>query len=203
VQIPFYFDFACPWAYLGSTRAEAYFADLDVELDFRPVLLSIIREPAAPALPEGVTPPASGPRKQRNGVQDFRHWVELCGAEVSPDARRNRRDPRLLAQAAWVAKDAGRYREFHYPAYRARWAEAADISDPAVVRQLLASAGLDGDAALARAQSPEYVARVEQESQAAMERGVFGVPTLFVGDDMFWGNDRFELVRHYVMKAQR
>jgi 2-hydroxychromene-2-carboxylate isomerase len=101
-----------------------------------------------------------------------------------------------------VAKDAGRFREFHYPAYRARWAEARDISDPEVVRGLLGGAALDADAALERAQSEELRERLDAESRAAIERGVFGAPTLFVGDEMFWGNDRFELVRYYIQKAR-
>ena len=92
-------------------------------------------------------------------------------------------------------------RAFHYPAFRARWAEARDIADPAVVRSLLQNAGLDGERAVARAQSDELRARIDAASQAAIERGVFGAPTLFVGDEMFWGNDRFELVRWYVQKA--
>ena len=107
-----------------------------------------------------------------------------------------------MTQAALVAKDQGRFREYHYPAFRARWAEAKDISDPEVVRALLAGAGLDAEAALQRAQSDELRERLDADSRAAIERGVFGAPTLFVGDEMFWGNDRFELVRHYIQKSR-
>ena len=107
-----------------------------------------------------------------------------------------------MTQAALVAKDQGRFREYHYPAFRARWADALDISDPEVVRALLAGAGLDADAALQRAQSDELRERLDADSRAAVERGVFGAPTLFVGDEMFWGNDRLELVRYYIQKSQ-
>ena len=67
---------------------------------------------------------------------------------------------------------------------------------------LLAGAGLDADEALARAQSDELKERLDADSRAAVERGVFGAPTLFVGDEMFWGNDLFECVRHYIQKAR-
>ena len=145
-------------------------------------------------------PPGLGPRKRTNSANDLRHWAELCGAEFT-QGRGQRRDIKLLTQAAWVAKDENRYREFHYPAFRARWADDLDVSDSKVVRDLLATAGLDGDAAVEKAQSDEYVKRAEEESKAAIERGVFGAPTLFVGDEMFWGNDRFELVRFYIQKT--
>lgn len=152
-------------------------------------------------LPKSVKPPGLGPRKRANAAKDLHHWAKLCAAEVSPEARNLHKDPHLLMQAAIVARDAGRFREFHYPAFRARWAEARDISDPELVRGLLAGAGLEADSALERAASDEIRERLDADSRAAAERGVFGVPTLFVGDEMFWGNDRFELVHHYLVKA--
>jgi len=161
-----------------------------------------VREPPPHPLPEGVKPPGMGPRKIANAGNDLRHWADLCGAELSPDARKHRPSPRLMTQAALVAKESGRLREFHYPAFRARWADALDVADAGVVRNLLGSAGLDADAALERAQSQEISDQLDRDSQAALERGVFGAPTLFVGDEMFWGNDRFELVRHYIQKAR-
>ncbi len=197
MRIPFYYDYACPWAYLGSCRVEPYFRDLGVEIDFRPVNLAALREPTAGHGPE------LGDRKKRNAANDLRHWAELCGAEFSTHARGSRPDTRLLLRAALVASEQGRLREFHYPAYRARWAEARDVADRGVVRELLAGAGLDADAALARAESDELVSLLSRDTEAAVERGVFGVPTVFVGDEMFWGNDRFELARYYLQKAGR
>jgi 2-hydroxychromene-2-carboxylate isomerase len=195
MKLPFYFDYACPWAYLGSARAEPYFAEAGADLDFRPVYLPLLREPGAGGLGE------MGERKKRNYRNDLLHWAELCGAQLSAEAGARRPDTRLLLQCAFVAKDEGRFREFHYPAYRARWADAQDVADEGVLRGLLRGAGLDPDAALARARSPELAARLDAETHDAVARGVFGVPTVFVGDEMFWGNDRFEVARHYVLKA--
>jgi 2-hydroxychromene-2-carboxylate isomerase len=198
IRIPFYFDYACPWAFLGSSRVEAYLKDLDVEVDFRPVELSVLRESPAPSGPS----PELGPRKQRNLTADLRHWCELVGVELHPDARKLvGKSTRLALKAAYVAKDAGRFAAFHHPAYRARWSQARDLSDREVVRELLAGAGLDGASALARAESDELDARLAAETQAAIERGVFGVPTAFVGEEMMWGNDRLELVRFYARRA--
>ena len=196
MQLPFYFDYACPWAYLGSSRVEAYFRDLGCEIDFRPVHLGTLKEPSSGKRPE------PGPRKKTDYRNDLRHWAEMIGVEISPDSRSLlRSDTRLALRAALVAKQEGRFREYHHPAYRARWAEARDLSKPETVAELLAGAGLDADAALARADSEEMMARLESDTRAAIERGVFGVPTVFVGDEMFWGNDRFELAKWYIQKA--
>jgi len=196
IRIPFYYDYACPWAFLGSARVEAYLKDLDVEVEFRPVELATLRESAA-------GPSADlGPRKRRNQEADFRHWCQLVGVEIHPDAvKLVGRSTRLALKAAYVARDAGCFAAFHHPAYRARWSLARDLSDPGVVRELLAGAGLDAAAALARAGSEEFDARLAAETRAAIERGVFGVPTAFVGDEMMWGNDRLELVRFYAQRA--
>lgn len=196
MEIPFYFDYACPWAYLGSTRVESYFKDLGVTIDFRPVVLADLKEQPGP----GQLPP--GERKKRWYTSDLRAWGEMVGAEFSSEMLGRRPDTRLLLQAALVAKDRGRFRELHYPAYRARWAEARAVDEPAVVRELLDAAGLDADAALEEARSPAVAERLARDTSDAIARGVFGVPTLFVGERMFFGNDRFELARHFVTKER-
>ena len=195
MRIPFYFDYACPWAYFGSCRVEPYFRDLGVEIDFKPVDLGRLKEPSAGKGSE------LGERKKQNYVADLKHWAEMVGAELAPQiSRRERPNTRLLLKAALLAKDADRFREFHYPAYRARWAEARDVARPEVVAGLLEGAGLDAERLLERAQSEALDARLDRETDEAIARGVFGVPTLFVEDRMFWGNDRFELVRYYLQK---
>ena len=146
--------------------------------------------------------PKLGPRKALNYGNDFRHWADLCSAEVSPDAHRYRRsDTSLALRAALVAKDEGRFRAYHFPMYRARWADPADISEPELVAKYLSAAGLDGDSALERAQSDEIVTRLQNDTDDAIAKGIFGLPTCMIGDEMFWGNDRFELVRHYLQKG--
>ncbi|MCR9092964.1 MAG: DsbA family protein [bacterium] len=197
MQIPFYFDYACPWAYLGSCRAEAFFGELGATIEFRPVHLATLREPTAG--------PQQAPTGERRGawyMDDLQGWSEMIGGELNLAPKELvGRSTRLALCGAFVAAEAGKLREYHYPAYRARWVEARDLSDPEVVHALLAGAGLDADAALTRASSPELEAQLDQATQEAIDRGVFGVPTYFVGDRMFWGNDRFELARFYLERA--
>lgn len=156
-------------------------------------------------MPEGTETraprPKLGPRKSADYQNNIRHWSTLCDAKMSPDARNfMKSDTSLALRGALVAKEEGRFAEYHHPMYKARWADPCDLADPEIVRRTLASAGLDGDATLERAQSEELVARLKSNTQEAIDRGVFGVPTIFVGDEMFWGNDRFELVKYYIEK---
>jgi 2-hydroxychromene-2-carboxylate isomerase len=113
-----------------------------------------------------------------------------------------RSDTRLALQATIVAAERGADRAFMEAAFRARWAEGRDLGEPATVAALLGAVGLDGRDALTAAESPELAERLEAENRAAIERGVFGVPTVFVEARMFWGNDRFELARFYLDGGQ-
>lgn len=197
MRLPFYFDYACPFAYLASCRVEAFFADLNVEVDFRPVQLATLKEPTA-----GQAPPF-GERKAKWFDGDLEGWSQMVGADLDTRPRHLiARSTRLALKAALVAQDEGRFREYHYPAYRARWADGRDLADRNVLSELLAAAGLDAPAALARAESPELEERIERQTQDAIARGVFGVPTYFANEHMFWGNDRFELARFFIQKER-
>jgi 2-hydroxychromene-2-carboxylate isomerase len=100
-----------------------------------------------------------------------------------------------------VARAEGRFREYHYPAYRARWVDGDDVSQAAVVHRLLAQAGLDANACLERAQSPELERELSAVTEEAMAQGVFGVPSIVVGDRVLWGNDQFEMARYFIEQA--
>lgn len=76
----------------------------------------------------------------------------------------------------------------------AMWEQGLKMDDPEVVRGVLTSAGLDADALLAATQDPEVKAELTANTEAAAARGAFGVPTFFVGEEMFFGKDRLEQV---------
>ncbi len=112
----------------------------------------MIERPEAPDGGESPAPrPKLGPRKSADYQNSVQHWAELCDAKMSPDAKNfMKSDTSLALQSALVAKDEGLFAEYHHPMYEARWAEPRDLSDREVVRQVLSSACLDVDAALAR-----------------------------------------------------
>ena len=78
--------------------------------------------------------------------------------------------------------------------YHAFFVEDRDISDPEVAADVVASVGVDRDALLAATQAPEIRKRAHTETEAAIERGVFGSPFIIVDGEPFWGSDRLEQV---------
>jgi len=199
MRIPLFFDYTCPWAYIGSARAEAYFAEQGVTIDFRPVYLKQMKEPMVGPAPVGEQ--SYGPRKASYYASLRSNWAQCCGVEFGVADKLVRADTALLLKGALVAMSEQRFIEYHYPAYRARWVDGDDVSQASVVHRLLAQAGLDADAGLEKAQSAEYDRKLGAVTEEAMALGVFGVPTIVVGDRVLWGNDQFEMARYFVEQA--
>ena len=199
MTIPFFFDYTCPWAYIGSARVEAYFADQGVEIDFKPVYLKQMKEPMVG--PEPVGERHYGPRKASYYARLRSNWAESCGAEFGDADKLVRADTALLLKGALVAQEQRCFREYHYPAYRGRWVDGDDVSQPTVVHRLLKHAGLDADLCLEKAQSAEFDQKLSAVTEEAMALGVFGVPTIILDDRVLWGNDQFEMARYFVEQA--
>ena len=83
----------------------------------------------------------------------------------------------------------------------AMWYNRADLGDLNVVRDVLDKAGLDSAALLALAENPEVKAELMANTEAAAKRGAFGVPTFFVGDEMFWGKERLGQIEAELTKS--
>lgn len=201
MKIPFFFDYTCPWAYIGSARVEAYFADEGVAIDFRPVYLKQMKEPMVG--PEPVGEQRYGPRKASYYARLRSNWAECCGVAFGDADKLIRADTALLLRGALVAQAEQRFREYHYTAFRARWVDGDDVSQASVIHRLLAQAGLDADACLEKAQSAELDEKLSVVTGEAMALGVFGVPTIVVTDRVLWGNDQFEMARYFVEQAKQ
>jgi 2-hydroxychromene-2-carboxylate isomerase len=93
------------------------------------------------------------------------------------------------------AREPDRFDAYAKAVYHAMWVEPRNLNDPATVGAVLAEAGFDPAALLALANDPETKARLKADTEAAVARGVFGAPTMFVGERMFWGQDRLDFVR--------
>ncbi len=143
--------------------------------------------------PEPAVERTHGPRKKRYYERLRRNWADALGVEFGDPDRLVVADTALLLRGALVAGDAGRFREYHYPAYRARWVDGDDVSRPEVVHRVMAEAGMDADAGLAAAQSAGLGRRLETGTDEAIALGVFGVPTIVLDGRVIWGNDQFEM----------
>lgn len=191
-KFEFFYDISSPWTYLAFARVEAVAARCGVEIDFKPILVGGVFNAVNETVYEARSNPH--PVKGRYYVKDLRDWAQFCGVTIGqppvfplPAAG--------IMRAALVAQDEGKLVAFSKAAFHAYWGELKDISQPDEMKALCAAVGMDGDAVLAAIQTDELKARLRDNTQEVIERGGFGSPTMFVNEtDMYFGNDRLELV---------
>lgn len=184
--IEFFWDSASPYTYLAATQIEAFAQRHDATVVWKPFLLGKAFEAT------GNKPPAQIPAKGKYLFQDLRMWAKLYGVpfrwpKVFPVASLTS----LRIACALSDAQASTWAQAVMSAY---WGREEDIGQPEVLKTVAAQLGWNGDELLAKAQDPAVKDKLKINTEEAIGRGVFGAPTFFIGDKMFWGNDRFELM---------
>lgn len=190
-SLDFFYDLGSPYSYLAATQLEGIERRTGVTARLLPVTLGGIRKSLGRELP----PPA----QLLYMSQDVDRWARKYGVSMQiPSAFPTRTVQALRACVA--AEQGGHGAHAMHALFAAYWAAGNDIADPAVIERALTSAGLDGKALVARSEEQEAKDRLRQNTDLALSRGVFGVPTIFVDDRSFWGNDRLEFVEEQLRK---
>lgn len=181
----FLYDLVCPYAFLASLRVENVARQLGAEVAWEPILLGgvfkAIGAPDRPRMSDG---------RARYNLVDLERQARAAGVTLKPPADHPRRTV-LALRAALASTDLVAASRALYAAY---WLRGEPIDDPAVVRAALDAAGLDGAAALAGADRSDVKDALRARTDRAVAEGVFGVPTIFFGGEMYWGNDRLDLL---------
>lgn len=187
--VEFWYDVVCPFAYIGSTQIEAVAARHGARVDWRPFLLGGVLKAVGTA--DNAMEQMSRPRLHHNWL-DMHRWAEHFGVPLEMPAAHPRRTV-LAMRAILAAGEEGRV-----PAtralYESYWVRGEDVTRPEIVAAALDHAGLDGSALVARASDPAIKRELFDRTDEAVRRGIFGAPTVFVGDAMFWGQDRLAFV---------
>ena len=188
--LEYYFDFGSPAAYLASTQLAALAADTDATVIWRPMLLGGV------FVATGNRSPASIPAKGQYIFRDFARFAQRYGAvlNTNPFFPINTITLMRIATGLQLRQDA-RFMDYCRAMYRAIWVDAQNMNDPATVAKVLQESGFDPAALLAMAAEQPVKDKLKADTEAAVARGVFGAPTFFVGEQMFWGQDRLDFVR--------
>ena len=140
--------------------------------------------------------PAEIPAKAAWMFRNNLRKAALLGAPLNPPVHHPFNPLLALRASALGASELENARAIS-ALFRAVWVEREHVSEPAAVARVLDRAGLRGAELVARAQQPEAKQRLRDDTDTAIARGVFGVPTMIVGDELFWGYDDFPfLARH-------
>ena len=188
--VEFFFDFGSPTSYLAYTQLPKLAAEAGAELRWRPMLLGGVFKATGNASP--VTVPAKG----RWMHEDMARWARRYGVPLAMNPHFPINTLTLMRGAVGLQlrqpADFGRYVD---AVYRAMWVEPRNLGDAAVLAATLQQAGFDTEAFAALVGDAEVKARLVAHTEEAVARGVFGAPTVFVGERMFFGQDRLDFVR--------
>lgn len=186
--VDFFFDYSCPYAYLASTQIEALCARTQAQLSWKPMLLGGIFKELGSAQNQAHSMSA---QKAQHNANDMRRWAELWQVPLSMPASHPMRT--VDALRATLATPIEHRANVIHSLYKTYWVDNLDITDPKVIAASLSRAGVDGNAIVSSIdQSIKDL--LKKNTDEALARGVFGAPSVFVGEEMYWGQDRLWMV---------
>jgi 2-hydroxychromene-2-carboxylate isomerase len=188
-SVEFFFDVGSPAAYLAWTQLPRLAADTGASILWRPMLLGGVFKAT------GNSSPVAIPAKGRWLINDLKRWAERYDVPLQLPADFPLNTLTLMRGAAGIQlrqpQDLARYLE---AVFNGIFAQGLALGDPAVVAEVLSKAHFDPAAILALASDPEVKQTLVATTEEAVARGVFGAPSMFVGEEMHFGQDRLEFV---------
>ena len=198
-RIEFLFDFASPNAYLAYRALPPILERTGAELVVIPCLLGGIFKATGNRAPFIAFADIKG--KMDYELLEIRRFVARHGL------RKFRLNPHfpvnslMLMRGLVAAQALGEAAAYLEMGLSGMWEEGLKLDDASILASRIEAAGLDAQALLERAQTPETKQRLADETEAAVKRGAFGIPTFFVGVEMFFGKDRLAQVEEEVAKV--
>ena len=197
-RVEFYYDLVSPYSYLAYGRVKRVCEENGTELVLRPMLLGAVHKAV------GLQAPIEIQNKGRYQLQDIHRWAGYYGLPMKfPEPFPFRTLKTMRAALAGV----GDLEAFTREAFALYWEEGGapkgfeEADEDGPIREVARRIGRDPEEVLESATTGEAKEALKSATDEAVERGVFGAPTFFVGDEMFWGNDRLHFVEVALQKG--
>ncbi len=194
-SLEFFFDVGSPASYLAWTQVAKLAERQAAELVWKPMLLGGVFKAT------GNQSPAMIPAKSNYSRMDMQRHARQYGVlmNFNPHFPIN---TLLLMRGAVAYLDTPRFHEYLTAIFNAMWVDQENMGEPEVAARVLAAAGFDPQEVLDRCNDTAVKDRLKHITEEAIARGVFGAPTFFVGDEMFFGQDRLGQVEAF-LNSQR
>ena len=192
-DIELFYDFRSPYGYLAFTQLR----DLDIAIRLRPMKILTVMEKVG-NVPTTITCAAKG----RYARADLARWAGRYGITLNPSNMRDN-DGDACSRAVLAAASPAEAEAITLALYRACWSEGKTLATNDDILAAIGAAGLNPAPIAARIDAADVIAQLDATTEEAAERGVFGSPTIFVGDTMFFGNDRLDFVREELARLEK
>jgi len=192
-MIEFFFDCSSPWTYLAFHNIQPMASEIGVPIRWRPIMVGGVFNAINPSVYAARDNPV--PAKQAYMRKDLADWSRLSGLTIyMPPTIFPVNSVKVMRGCLWLL-DRSPMLPFATAAFEAYWSHNRDISDDAVLREICTRCDIDVHAFFAGIREPAIKAQLKDNTDELVRRGGFGSPTMFVGDDMYFGNDRLALLR--------
>ena len=191
-EVQFYFDYRSPYAYLAHSQLRG----LPATISYHPFDIRAVMEKVG-NVPTSVTCKP----KNRYIQADLRRWIAHYGVPFQRNPDIMELDSARLLRATLLAANRGPMGELVTALFSAMWGEPQPLKTPSQVADIMRRAGINDPALEAEIDDPSWDTVLQRATTEAADRGVFGAPCMFVGDEMFFGNDRLDFVRAELERA--
>ena len=192
-KIEFFYDYSSPWTYFASTRIEDFCARNKAELVWKPFLVGGVFNKVNPSVYQRRENPI--PPKDAYYRKDMMDWARFLGLTIVKPSVFPVNSVKAL-RGAFVAIEDGTISPYSRAVFEAYWRDDKDISQDAVLREIVQKVGMDTDAFFTKIADDRIKKKLFETTDELIARGGFGTPTFFIdGGDMYFGNDRFELMQ--------
>ena len=194
ISVDFYFDYSCPWTYLGFKRLVQTATRTASDIIWKPINLEIMRE----ILDKPKTITTDYQKNYRK--KDLQDWANYCNVVIKPMENIDHKVSMAASRVVAHAEGEGLIKEYSEEVFKAFFSDSKDISDKNVLLAISEKIGLNGN-------FEDYLddhsldLTIEENSKELAQRGGYGSPTMFVENQMFFGNDRMNLVEFAIGQA--
>ncbi len=185
--VEFWYDFLSPTAYLGYWRLKDIAARTGATVDYRPMLLGGVFKSTGNQTPVNVKP------KGKWMFFDMANYARKYSVPLKPNPYFVFSSLPLM-RGAILAQERGDLEPYNDAIFYGVWRDAKNLAEPGVIVETLKEAGLDAGAYVEGIQQQAVKDKLIANTNEAVEKGAFGAPTFFVGDKMWWGQDRLDWV---------
>ena len=187
-SVEFFYDYGSPASYLAFYRLLQLEKQYQLQIVYRPMLLGGVFKTI------GNKDPASVPAKGLYLFTDFQRYAQRYGVTFRYNPHFPVNTLALMRAAVSLVDHPAALHSFNKLCFDAMWKEPQNMADPQVVGALLAASDLDAAGLFAATQNPAIKEDLKKRTQEAVDKGVFGAPTMFFNGQMYWGQDRIFMI---------
>ena len=201
IKFEFFFDCSSPWTYLAFSRIHSVIEKYNIEPIWKPILVGgVFNEVNKDIYAQRENP---NPRKFKYSRKDMQDWAELADIKIIWPSIFPVNAVKMM-RIAIVAEEENKLIEFTNCCFKSYWEDDLDVGNETILEKILIDCDMDPSKIFELIESDKIKNKLRKNTENLIERGGFGSPTIFINDtDMYFGNDRIELVDYKLSKLRK